>query len=60
MYIRKTEDEWVIFGNYGYGWDELCCYDSYAEAKADYRAYRENEPNYPHKLIKRRIKKEAN
>ena len=56
MYTRKTTDEWVILGNYGYGWDELCSYSSCQEAKDDLKAYNENEA-YPHRLIKRRITK---
>lgn len=47
--------EWVILGNYGCGWDELCSYDNYEEAASDYKAYQENEREYAHKLIKRII-----
>ena len=54
MYQRKTKDIWVIEGNYGYGWDYLCCYENRAEAKADFRAYRENEPQYSHRIKKKR------
>ena len=41
-YQRKTRDIWVLVSNYGYGWEEECAWDTYAEAKADLKAYREN------------------
>ena len=49
----------VLQGNYGYGWDDLCQYDRHdpeqmAELKPDWRAYRENEPQYAHRIIHRR------
>jgi len=49
----------VIQGNYGYGWDDLCQYDrnnpdEMKELKQDYRAYRENEREYCHRIIHRR------
>lgn len=56
MYQRKTHDEWTIQGNYGQGWEDVCSYDNRIDAKADYKAYRENEPQYQHRLIKRRVK----
>lgn len=54
-YIYTT----VLQGNYGYGWDDICECDSNdaKEVKAlrvNLREYRENEPNYPHRIIKRR------
>lgn len=59
MYIRKTVDEWQILGNYGYGWDIVCCYSTYKEAKTDLKLYRENEGGYAtFKLIKKRINKQ--
>ena len=46
----------VVQGNYGYGygWEDLCQSESWKEAKSDLRSYRENETQYPHRLIKRR------
>lgn len=59
-YTRKTYDEWTIQGMYGaYGWEDVSAYDNRKEARGDLKAYRENEPQYPHRLIKRRIRKEA-
>ena len=56
MYKRKTTDEFQIHQLTGQGWEEIGAYDSRKEAKADLKAYRENQPEYPVKLIKRRIK----
>lgn len=57
-YKRKTTDEWNIQGRYGsrYGWEDVSAYDNWREAREDLKAYRENEPEYPHRLTKRRIK----
>ena len=49
-YQRKTRDVWVIEGNYGYGWEEVTAEDSYKDARENMRLYRENEPEYPHRL----------
>lgn len=50
----------VLQGDYGYGWDDLCFYEEndpeqMRELKADIKAYRENEPQYSHRIIRRRI-----
>lgn len=50
-----TKTEYVVQGNYGYGWDDLTSSSDYKEAKADLRDYRENELNASHRLITRRI-----
>jgi hypothetical protein len=54
-YTRKTADEWTIQGNYGHGWEDLSAYDKRDEARADLRAYRENEAGTPFRLVKRRV-----
>ncbi len=59
MYQRKTTDEIVIQGNYGYGWDDLTMEASMAEARKTLRVYQENERNATHRIITRRVKKEA-
>lgn len=54
--VGKTKMVYVLQGNYGYGWDDLCEYDrdQYGECKADLKAYRENQPaNY--RIIQRRV-----
>lgn len=56
MYIRKTEDEWQIHGDHGFGWEELCAYTNRKEAREDIKLYRANQPG-SYKLIKKRVKK---
>ena len=55
-YIRKTEDEWVIQSNYGYGWEDESCYDNYQEANYDIKEYRRSGYDAQYRLIKRRVK----
>ena len=54
--VFKTELVYVIQGHYG-RWEDLCEYgrDELREAKSDLKAYIENERQYSHRLIKRRI-----
>jgi len=49
----KTELLYIVQGNYGYGWEDLAASTKWSEAKADLKAYRENQPG-PYRLIKRR------
>jgi hypothetical protein len=53
----KFVNVWIVQGNYGYGWDDLCAGDTWREVREDLRDYRNNEP-YPHRAIRRRIKRE--
>ena len=53
MYKRKTRDIYEIWTNYGYGWECETRATTYAEAKQDYKAYRENT-NAQIKIKKRR------
>ena len=53
-YQRKTSDVFVIESNYGYGWEETTASDARREAIEDLKAYRLNQPEYSHRLIKRR------
>lgn len=57
-YVRKTRDEFVIQQDWGYGdgWEDIATYDDYAEAKVDKKAYLENQPGVPTRLITRRVK----
>jgi hypothetical protein len=55
-YKRKTRDEWEMWSNYGYGWECELVEDSYAEACARIREYRENAPQGSYKLRKRRVR----
>ena len=49
----------VLQGDYGYGWDDVCFYDSNdkEQMKAlvrDIKTYRESEPKFAHRVIQRR------
>jgi hypothetical protein len=57
-YKRKTQDLFVIVSNYGYGWEATTASDCRREAINDLKAYRINQPQYAHRLIKRRERKE--
>lgn len=57
-YMRKTEDEYQIWGFYG-AWEELTASNNRKESLNDLKAYRTNEPGKAFKMIKKRIKKEA-
>jgi hypothetical protein len=45
---RKLYD---IQGNYGQGWESVCCEDSRHEALDRLREYNDNERTYPHRII---------
>lgn len=49
----KTEILHFVQGNYGHGWEDLTASADYAEARANLRDYRQNDPA-PTRLIKRR------
>ena len=46
----------VILNTEYYGWEVVCCYKTRKEAKEDLKLYQENEPEYTHKIVKKRIK----
>jgi hypothetical protein len=56
-YVRKTRDVWEVQGNYGQGWECVTTENTWKEAREQVRVYRENEPQYPHrvKLVRERI-----
>ena len=58
-YVRKTKDEYVLMTNYGYGdgWEEVLTEETFAEAKQRKKEYIENMPQYPYRIVKRRVKK---
>lgn len=45
---------WVLQGNYGHGWEDLCAAETWREIKENRKEYRENEPGTPLRTIKRR------
>lgn len=60
-YKRKTRDVYELQSYYGpeYGWETLFEEDTRKEALDQLRCYRENEPEYPHRIKKRRVKIEG-
>lgn len=57
----KTEVLHVIQGSYGQGWEDVSAYkdSEHKIARAELRTYNREEPNYAHRLIKRRVPKRA-
>lgn len=55
-YQRKTYDEWRLESNYGNGWEEVLTESTYAEIKLRLREYRENAPEWPYRIVKRRVR----
>ena len=47
---------WVVQGIYPgpYGWEDETAGESHSEARARLNEYRQNMPQYPHRLIRRR------
>ena len=56
MRKRKWEDEYVVQGNYGSGWEDVNANETLHDGKRSVKEYRENEPQYSHRLIKRRVR----
>lgn len=54
-YIRKTEDEFNILGNYGQGFELVTCETTRALARGTLRDYRKNEPGIQFKIQKKRV-----
>lgn len=54
-YIRTTEDEFQIHGNYSQGFEELTSETTWKEAKQCIKDYRENEPGVQFKIVTKRI-----
>ena len=55
-YIRKTRDVWDIEQNfgYGYGWEVVTSEETRKDAQRARQEYRDNQPEYPVRIIKRR------
>lgn len=51
--IRTTVDSWEVQGNYGHGWECVTGAETYKEAKANLKDYRENE-NGPFRIVRKR------
>ena len=55
---RTTKDVYVVQGNYGQGWEDVFESEDRKDAKDRLKEYNENEKEYSHRLITRRVKKE--
>lgn len=55
--VNKFLYLYVVQGKYTqeYGWEDLCSSEDYFESVSDLKAYRQNEREYPHRLIERRV-----
>lgn len=58
-YTRKTRDEYQLHVNYGQGWEHEISEDTRKEAQERKKEYRENCPEYPTKIVVKRVKIEA-
>jgi hypothetical protein len=59
-YNRKTTDEYQLHINYGFGhgWEHETSEETMKEARARQKEYRENCPQYPTKVVVKRVRKE--
>ena len=57
-YVRKTHDEWIIEGNWGYGWDIECNAEDRADAKRLLREYEANCAGASFRIRKLRVPNE--
>jgi hypothetical protein len=55
-YTRKTRDEFEVQGNYGHRWEVLTIDETLEESEAILKDYRDNEPSFPHRIVKKRVK----
>lgn len=46
--------EYVIQGDYGYGWSDLVAEDNMSDARTQLACYRENERHVGHRIVTRR------
>ncbi len=55
--MKKTRNEFVIqqYWDKQYGWEDVTAEDTYTEARARLKEYRENQPYTPARLIVRRV-----
>lgn len=57
-YKRKTYDEYQIHQYYPYTkkWEEISTYQNIYSANIDLKLYRINQPDFPARIVKKRIK----
>lgn len=42
-YKRKTKDEFILLGDYGYGWEEILSEDNFKDIKLRLKEYKLND-----------------
>lgn len=55
--LRKTETEWVLRSNYGYGWEDESAAETWIEMRQLLKEYRENAPQGQYRAVKRSVVK---
>ena len=47
----------IVQGHYGprHGWEDVGAHERWKDAREELRLYRENEPQYRHRAIRRRV-----
>ena len=58
-YVRKTIDEYEVLQHTPEGWECVTAAETYKEARQYLKDYRENQPEYDYKIIKKRVRKET-
>lgn len=51
---RKTRDVFEVHVNYGQGWEYATAGDTRKEAREHAKSYRDNAPEYPVKIVRKR------
>ena len=59
-YQRKTYDEYVLLGNWGYGWEEVLTENTYKEIRQRLNEYIENDRSADYRIKKRRVPVDKN
>lgn len=54
--VRVTRDEWDIEQRGLAGWEVVNCESTARDARRAVREYRENQPEYPVRSVKRRVR----
>lgn len=52
--INKYLYLWVVQGLYHTNWEDVTAEETYSEGRQRLKEYRENEPQYLHRIIQRR------
>ncbi len=56
MYQRKTRDVWVLFGDWGSGWDEILEEDTLSKIRKRHAEYVANDKSGRFKYCRRRVR----